>query len=84
MAKVKLIGDVQLEFEVKYGLEGDLVITVYSVSADGVFQRKRVLWELIGLGSFNPLKEVSAEALKRAMYQSEVGTLIMLGCQAFV
>jgi hypothetical protein len=36
MAKVKLIGDVQLDFDVKYGLDRDLVIAVYSVSADGM------------------------------------------------
>lgn len=35
MAKVKLVGDLELEFDVKYGLERDLVITVYSVSANG-------------------------------------------------
>ncbi|MFZ8785644.1 hypothetical protein [Thermocrinis sp.] len=109
MAKVKLIGDVQLEFEVKYGLERDLVITVYSVSADGMKtfigqadisnitdrtlsfigeriesllrRKEKGAVGIDGFGKFfeygNPLKEVSAEALKRAMYQSEVGTLIM-------
>jgi hypothetical protein len=85
------------------------VITVYSVSAEGVkafigqadisnipdrtlsFIGERIEFLLRrkekgavgvdGFGKFfeygNPLKEVKAEALKKAMYQSEVGTLIM-------
>jgi hypothetical protein len=108
MAKVRLVGDVQLEFEVRYGLEGDLVITVYSVSADGMktfigqadisnipdrtlsfigerieslLRKEKGAVGIDGFGKFfeygNPLKEVSAEALKKAMYQSEVGALIM-------
>ncbi len=109
MAKVKLVGDLELEFEVKYGLERDLVITVYSVSADGMktfigqadisnipdrtlyFIGERIEYLLkkkekgaVGLDGFgkffeygNPLKEVKVEELKKAMYQSEVGALIM-------
>jgi len=109
MAKVKLVGDVQLEFEVKYGLEGDLVITVYSVSAEGVKtfigqadisnipdrtlsfigeriefllkKKERGAVGIDGFGKFfeygNPLKEVSAKELHKAMYQTELGALIM-------
>jgi hypothetical protein len=109
MAKVKLVGDLQLEFEVKYGLDRDLVITVYSVSADGmkafigqadisgipdktlafIGERVESLLKkkekgavgIDGFGKFfeygNPLKEVSAKELQQAMYQSEVGTLVM-------
>ncbi len=109
MAKVKLVKDLELEFDVKYGLERDLVITVYSVSADGmktfigqadissvpdktlsfigerieylVKKKEKNAVGIDGFGKFfeygNPLKEVKAEALKKAMYQSEVGTLVM-------
>jgi hypothetical protein len=109
MARVKLIGDVQLEFDVKYGLDKDLVITVYSVSADGmktfigqadissipdktlsfigerietlVKRKEKGAVGIDGFGKFfeygNPLKEVSAKELYKAMYQTEVGALIM-------
>ncbi len=109
MAKVKLVGDLELEFDVKYGLERDLVITVYSVSADGMKtfigqadissvsdktlsfigeriesllkKKEKGAVGIDGFGKFfeygNPLKEVKSEELKKAMYQSEVGTLVM-------
>jgi hypothetical protein len=109
MAKVKLIGDVQLEFEVKFGLERDLVITVYAISANGMKafvgqadisgvpdktlffigeriesllkKKEKGAVGLDGFGKFfeygNPLKEVKAEELKKAMYQNDIGTLIM-------
>jgi len=108
MAKVKLVGDLHLEFEVKYGLDRDLVISVYSVSADGMktfigqadisgipdktlafigerieslLKKEKGAVGIDGFGKFfeygNPLKEVSAKELQKAMYQSEVGTLVM-------
>jgi len=109
MAKVKLVGDLELEFDVKYGLERDLVITVYAVSIPHMktfigqadisnipdrtlsfigerieFLLKKREKDAVGIDGFgeffeygNPLKEVKAEELKKAMYQSEVGTLIM-------
>ena len=109
MAKVRLVRDLQLEFEVKHGLERDLVITVYSVSADGMKtfigqadishipdrtlsfigeriesllrRKEKGAVGIDGFGKFfeygNPLKEVSAKELHKAMYQTELGTLIM-------
>jgi hypothetical protein len=109
MARVKLVGDLQLEFEVKYGLERDLVITVYSVSANEMKtfigqanisevpdrtlsfigeriesllkKKEKGVVGIDGFGKFfeygNPLKEVSTEELQKAMYQTELGTLIM-------
>jgi hypothetical protein len=109
MAKVRLEGDIRLEFEVKYGLNEDLSIKVHAVPVgeakkvligegdithipertlsfigdriESLLKKDKTLMGLDGFGKFFKygtfLQIQEDRELHKAMYQTELGALIM-------